>query len=236
MTRRRWIADRVEGDRAYLVGQKAHHLSRVLRAKTGQQFDVACNGTVRTGHISAIGDDEVIFDLGAEVAAPELRPITLLLAVFKFDRLEWAIEKATELGLATIQPIIAQRTDAHLAASASKRAARWRRIVHEAAQQARRVNEPVVHDPLRLKDALAFAGPRIVLAESEQVMTLPDALSGTGDSPLALAVGPEGGWTPDELKLFADAGWTAASLGPTILRAETAAIAGLAIATAFPQK
>ncbi len=237
MTRRRWIADKVEGDRAFLQGQNAHHLARVLRARPGQEFDIVCDGRVRLGTIATIADDQVAFALGAEVPQPALRSINLVLAVFKFDRLEWAIEKATELGVARIIPVIARRTDAHLATAAGKRVERWRRLAHEAAQQSRRLSEPEISEPLKFKDALQHPGlVKIVLSESEEKLSLVQALAAEGSSGLVLAIGPEGGWTDDELQQFADDGWVSASLGPTILRAETATIAALAVATAFPQK
>lgn len=237
MTRRRWIADKVEGERAYLLGQNAHHLARVLRARAGQEFDIVCGEGVRVGRIATIDDEQVVFDLGVTVPQVEARPITLLLAVFKFDRMEWAIEKTTELGVSSIQPVIARRSDAHLAASAGKRAERWRRIAHEAAQQSRRVAAPEIAEPIKLKDALRPEGvAKIVLAETEEDLGLADALAKAPKLPLVLAVGPEGGWAEEEVELFRAAGWESASLGPAILRAETAAIAALAIVTAFPQK
>lgn len=235
MTRRRWIADAVEGDRAFLTGQNAHHLARVLRAQVGQEFDVVCDGVVRLGRIASISDDLVTFDLGAELPQPTLREISLLLAVFKFDRFEWAIEKVTELGVSTIQPVIARRTDAHLASAAGKRRERWQRVAHEAAQQSRRIATPVINEPAKLQDALSVPGARILLAESETDLSLTAALAATS-GPLSLAIGPEGGWTDEEVQQFAAAGWSSATLGPTILRAETAAIAAVAIAAAFPQK
>ena len=80
------------------------------------------------------------FTLGAEIAAQTVTPITLLLAVFKFDRMEWAIEKCTELNVTAIVPVIARRTEKHLALAAEKRAQRWRRIAREASQQSRRIH------------------------------------------------------------------------------------------------
>jgi 16S rRNA (uracil1498-N3)-methyltransferase len=239
MTRRRWIADRVAGDRAFLSGSNAEHLARVLRARVGQEFEIATGDAVRRGRIAAISDSTVEFELGESVAQAEQGSVSLLLAVFKFDRMEWAIEKATELGVAAIQPVIARRTETHLASAAAKRVERWRRIAHEAAQQARRDGAPEIADPVKLKDALDHhAEIKIVLAESEQKSALKDALHAltTDDRRLttvSLAIGPEGGWTDDELRDFTDAGWTAASLGKTILRAETAAIAALAITVAL---
>jgi 16S rRNA (uracil1498-N3)-methyltransferase len=263
MTRRRWIADEFTSVSAALTGAHAAHLARTLRARVGQEFEVTCGDQVRCATVTSVADERVEFALGEPVSAPESVPITLLLAVFKFDRMEWAIEKCTELNVTTIVPIIARRTEKHLAQAAEKRLERWQRIAREASEQARRATPPAIANPVKLRDAMsaiqsnfssviptdgfsrsgdpalslpkgtcfeARAGLRIVLAENEREVTLADALNADGVSSLALAIGPEGGWTDDELKLFADANWIAASLGETILRAETAAIAALAIA------
>jgi 16S rRNA (uracil1498-N3)-methyltransferase len=234
MTLRRWIADEHSGNTAALTGANAEHLARVLRARIGQEFAVACGEQVRLGSITSIEDERVEFALGELLpAAAQDISITLLLAIFKFDRLEWAIEKATELGVAKIIPVIAKRTDAHLAGAAGKRVERWRRIAKEAAQQSRRTTVPEIADPLKLKLELerqATAGLHIVLSELEHERMLLQTLSGANDC--VLAVGPEGGWTADELKLFSESGWLACSLGENILRAETATIAALAIARA----
>jgi len=231
MTRRRWIADEVSGDRAALVGAHAEHLARVLRARVGQEFDISAGGRVRLGRIASVTPQRVEFDLAEDVPASAAAHIHLYLAVFKFDRFEWAVEKATELGVARIVPVTARRTDSHLAAAAAKRVERWRRIAREAAEQSRRTSPPEIAEPVKLRAALAEAGgTRIVLDESGQGTTLKDALASAAE-PVLLAVGPEGGWTDDELKQFGESGWTSASLGSGILRAETAAIAALAIAT-----
>src|SRR5271156_5368013 len=99
MTRRRFIADEVSGDSAALIGEHADHLSRVLRARVGQEFDIAIGAAVRRGRITSITSARVDFELNEEVSAASLSQITLVLAVFKFDRMEWAIEKCTELGV-----------------------------------------------------------------------------------------------------------------------------------------
>jgi 16S rRNA (uracil1498-N3)-methyltransferase len=180
---------------------------------------------------------EVRFNLIAEVEAEPAMPVTLVMSIFKFDHMEWAIEKATELGVAAIVPVIARRTDKHLALAANKRAERWRRIAHEAAQQSRRSDVPVVRDPVKLSDYAKSASSlkRIVLAEQERSATLRGAIeeamvaAGAEMPELEIATGPEGGWAPDEEALFDANGWQAVSLGPRILRAETAAIAALAV-------
>jgi 16S rRNA (uracil1498-N3)-methyltransferase len=234
MTRRRWIADEVSADRAALTGAHAAHLSRTLRARVGQEFEVVCDGHVRHATVASVSDERVEFALGEEIAANAAIPITLLLAVFKFDRMEWAIEKCTELNVTSIVPVIARRTEKHLALAADKRVERWRRIAREASEQARRAAPPEIAEPAKLSAVLeAKADLRIVLAESEREAQLSEILRARPESnSLAVAIGPEGGWTPDELHLFGAAGWIAASLGDTILRAETAAIAALAIARA----
>lgn len=232
MTRRRWIADEVSGNRAALVGAHAQHLARVLRAEVGQSFDLIAGDTVRHGRIIAVRDDRVDFELAEEVTSPPLPDVSLLLAIFKFDRMEWAIEKCTELGVQRILPVIARRTEAHLGAAAVKRAERWRRIVQQASEQSRRASVTQISEPLHLRNALRErAVHRIVLSEAERGISLRDALqSYQGNESVLLAVGPEGGWTEEELTLFAENGWIPASLGETILRAETAAIAATALA------
>ncbi|MFZ3263031.1 MAG: RsmE family RNA methyltransferase [Terriglobales bacterium] len=240
MTRRRWIADEVRGNTAVLTGEHASHLRRVLRAQLGQEFDIATGDAVRRGTITSISDHRVEFALGDEVAVRQSARLTLVLAIFKFDRMEWAIEKCTEIGVAGIVPIIARRTDTRLAAAAAKRHERWQRIARQAAEQSRRASPPEISAPIKLKELGGAGVPpattaetdvrvsRIVLAESEMNTPLRDVLSPCA-SETVLAIGPEGGWTDDELRWFRESGWTTASLGETILRAETAAIVAAAL-------
>lgn len=233
MTRRRWIADEVWGSSAALTGQHAEHLSRVLRARVGQEFDIAAGNEVRRGQVTRVDVDRVEFELFEVVPIPPQLDLTLLLSVFKFDRMEWAIEKCTELGVARIIPVIAQRTESHLASAAQKRVERWRKLSHQASEQSRRVSPPEVADPKKLKEAITIESPvRILLSEFERECTLKHALASQPLGSTILAVGPEGGWSENEVQLFRDAGWLSASLGNTILRAETAAIAGTAVALA----
>jgi 16S rRNA (uracil1498-N3)-methyltransferase len=234
MTRRRWIADEVQANRAIILGTHANHLSRVLRARVGQIFDIAAGDTLRHGRIVSIQDDRVEFELGDEISAVEVPEVSLLLAIFKFDRMEWAIEKATELGVARMIPLESQRSDRHLIAAASKRVERWRRIAQQASEQSRRASMPEIADPIKTSDAVKLqASTRILLNENRPGTLLKDALNHHDpNGNLLMAVGPEGGWTTEEEEVFRQAGWTSASLGSTILRAETAAIAALAIAIA----
>ena len=268
MTRRRWIADTWtphsgHPTHAALTGEQAAHLARVLRAQPGQVFDLVANGFLHRAEITSVSDHEVAFTLHEELEADAALPLHLLLAVFKFDHFEWAVEKATELGVARITPILARRTEKHLALASAKRAERWRHIALESAKQSRRTDVPVIAGPIALAPALAAetAPIRILLSETEQSLSLsaalsdppadPQAVDGSatevrvphpslshGDgrdvpSSLALAIGPEGGWTPEEMALFTTHTWTHVTLGPRILRAETAAIAAIAIAGTY---
>ncbi|MGC1461063.1 MAG: 16S rRNA (uracil(1498)-N(3))-methyltransferase [Terracidiphilus sp.] len=241
MTRRRWIAEHWDEATASITGAQAAHLARVLRAQPGMEADVVAGGHVFHAEVAAVSPDEVRFNLVAEVEADPALPVTLVVSVYKFDRMEWAIEKATELGIAAITPVIAQRTEKHLAQSAEKRAERWRRIAHEAAQQSRRSDVPLIHSPIPLAERVrsASGSVRIVLAEQERTTTLRRLIEEAVEAPgqempaIEIAIGPEGGWAPAEEALFDANGWRAATLGPRILRAETAAIAALAVVASF---
>jgi 16S rRNA (uracil1498-N3)-methyltransferase len=234
MTRRRWIADKFTDSTASLTGDQALHLARVLRAQPGQIFDVVANGFLRRATVVNVAEQEVTFALGEELEAEAALPVHLLLAIIKFDHYEWGLEKLTELGAARITPVIARRTEKHLALAAAKRVERWRRIALEAAKQSRRSDLPQVDDPMQLTQAIAQvnAPTKLLLAETEQENSLAAALKDATNE-IALAIGPEGGWTADEMKLFSESGWQHITLGPRILRAETAAIAALSICSAL---
>jgi 16S rRNA (uracil1498-N3)-methyltransferase len=293
MTRRRFIADTWTATTASLTGDQATHLTRVLRAQPGQIYDIVSNGFLHRAEIISVGEKQVDFILHEELSSDAALPLHLLLAVFKFDHMEWAIEKATELGISRITPILARRTEKHLTQAALKRSERWRRIVLEASKQSRRTTIPEIPDPIALKSALEQEKSpiRILLSETEQALTLPNALKNSqsrkpdreisqpdttarvpypsqshrepgasasafarrgGDgwdvehqtagptlglseerypTTHAMAIGPEGGWTPEEISLFTQHQWQPVTLGPRILRAETAAIAAIAIAS-----
>ena len=237
MTRRRWIAEHWDEATATIEGAQAEHMARVLRAHPGMEADVVAGGHVFHAEVAAVSPREVRFNLIAEIQADPALPVTLVMAIYKFDRMEWAIEKATELGVASIAPVVARRTEKHLASAAEARADRWRRIVHEAAKQSRRSDVPMIHDPGPLAGRVqaSSSAKRIVLAEQERTTTLhhtmEELVTATQDEMPALdiAIGPEGGWAAEEEALFDTNGWQAVSLGPRILRAETAAIAALAV-------
>jgi 16S rRNA (uracil1498-N3)-methyltransferase len=256
--RRRFFVERFDGRRATLGGEAAHHLGRVLRAEAGQRYELSDGRAVWLAEITRVGRDAVEFALLEPVAAlaPALAT-TLLVAVVKFDRFEWALEKATELGAARIVPLAAARSERGLLAAAAKRAARWRKILFEAAQQARRLAPPELAPLAGPADAFAAAREpvRVLFSERDDAPPLSRALSDVGanfSSPrlggaavergepkfapaesqperaAAVAIGPEGGWTDDELAAARAASFAEASLGPLVLRTETAVAAALA--------
>jgi 16S rRNA (uracil1498-N3)-methyltransferase len=233
MARRRFFVDAVHGSHAVIEGEDAYHLARVLRAEPGERYEISDNHALYLAEIEAVRRDRISFRVVEQlpVSAPVLA-VTLYAALFKFDRFEWLLEKATELGVSSIAPVIAERTEKGLDKAAAKRLARWRRIALEASQQARRARLPEVREAAPLEMAVRdAAGPRYLLDEAPGVPPMLPALAGNPES-IALLVGPEGGWTDRERARASGAGWQAVSLGPQVLRAETAAIAALAICMA----
>jgi 16S rRNA (uracil1498-N3)-methyltransferase len=216
-----------------MEGQAAHHLGRVLRAQPGQLYELSDGAKVYLGRIETVSRDRIDFALEEEI--PSYQPaveMSLLLSIVKFDAFEWALEKATELGVAAIAPVAAARSERVLVAAAGKRAERWGKILAEAAQQSRRVRVPRLLEVIR--PGQAFGGypeaRKIMLSERIGAPALREALAGEGvrSGEAVLAIGPEGGWTEEEFELALGAGFQEASLGKLILRTETAVIAALA--------
>jgi len=229
--RRRFFVEQFSGNTAVVEGETAYHLGRVLRAQPGQLYELSDGQCMWLARIEQVGRDRVEFALVE--ALPAHQPaveVTLLLSVVKFDSFEWALEKATELGVTAIVPIAAARSDKALLSAASKRAQRWQKLVVEAAQQSRRVRVPVLEAVRLPDDALSDerAGLRLLFSERADAPPLRAVLSGAAGTAATLAIGPEGGWTDRELEVARQAGFREASLGKLILRTETAVIAALA--------
>jgi 16S rRNA (uracil1498-N3)-methyltransferase len=229
--RRRFFIDHFDNQRASLEGDHAHHLGRVLRAQPGQIYELSDGTSVWLGRIDVVTRDKVDFALIEKLAGaiPQL-DITLLLSIVKFDAFEWALEKATELGVTRIIPLAAARSEKALLAAANKRAERWKKILLESSQQCRRVQLPIL-DPVAKPESV-FAQPtggiRVLLSESPEARPLREILSGIHAIGAILAIGPEGGWTDAEFAAARASHFHEASLGKLILRTETAVIAALA--------
>lgn len=239
MARRRFFVEAVRNGIAELAGKDAKHLTRVLRVEPGQRYEISDNRTVWLAEIEQACKERVIFRTLEQIAQrPALVRMTLFAALIKFDRFEWLVEKATELGVETIVPVMAERSERGLYRAAERRIERWRRIALESSQQSRRDRLPEIESPARFASALEQrALHRFALDELESAPPLLNVapVLRSPDDTVALLIGPEGGWTEGERAGFVQAGWMAASLGPTILRAETAAVAALAIVSALWQ-
>jgi 16S rRNA (uracil1498-N3)-methyltransferase len=236
MARRRFFVDRVHDGRAEFAGDEARHLSRVLRATPGQRYEISDNHALFLAEITEATGRRVVFRVvePLEFTAPPVE-ITLLAALIKFDRFEWIVEKATELGVATIVPMDCKRSEKGLAKAAEKRRERWQRVAREASQQSRRVHLPEIAEPAAFKQAIAQpAKYRFALEENPgapPLLTAAMSIERHQADTVALAVGPEGGWTDDERSLLTHAGFNAVSAGFQIMRAETAAVGALAVLT-----
>jgi 16S rRNA (uracil1498-N3)-methyltransferase len=257
--RHRFFVDRFERDSASLCNEAAEHLGRVLRAEPGQLYELSDGDRVWLARIERValskrGPNQIDFALVEPIDSVEpASRVTLLISIVKFDRFEWCLEKATELGAEEIFPLAAARSDRPLLAAAGKRHERWRRILFESAQQSRRLRPPILHAALSPDKAFAqsTSALKILLSERREAVSLRKVLD--QDLPLAaqalvpvrpaigaeansvapltvsLAVGPEGGWTDDEIASARASGFREASLGENILRTETAVIASLAV-------
>jgi 16S rRNA (uracil1498-N3)-methyltransferase len=178
------------------------------------------------------GENRVEFSLVEPIAVQEpALHLHLLIALVKFDRFEWCLEKATELGVSEITPLIATRTDKVLVGAASKRHARWERILLESAQQSRRLRPPKLAQAVKVEDAYAATSAecKLLLSERSDAPGIHDMLLNMSARSAAVSIGPEGGWTDGELDLARAAGFKEASLGRLVLRTETAVLASLAI-------
>jgi 16S rRNA (uracil1498-N3)-methyltransferase len=230
--RRRFFIDNFENRRAAITGDTAHHLAHVLRAQPGQSYELSDGTSVWLGRIELVARDRVEFALVEQLPANITQlETTLLLSVVKFDAFEWALEKATELGVSRIIPLAAARSDKPLLAAAPKRATRWKKILLESSQQSRRVQLPVL-EPLAKPESVFAAhndGLRVMLSESPEAKPLRELVAGVHSSSAVLAIGPEGGWTEAEFTAARASGFQEASLGKLILRTETAVIASLAV-------
>jgi len=232
LARRRFFVDAIYGETAELRGEEARHLARVLRAEQGQLYEISDNQSAYLARVEEARGDRVVFRLVEPIeSVPAPVRVTLCAALVKFDAFEWIVEKATELGVERILPVNAARSDKGLFEAAVKRRERWVRIAREAGQQSRRTRLPEILPAVRFEQCLAAeAECRHFLDEAAApplLALLPTARASTDR--VALLIGPEGGWTGAERDLASGAGWRAASLGPGILRAETAAVAALGI-------
>jgi len=226
--------DAVRGGMAELRGEDARHLARVLRAEPGRQYEISDNRSAWLAEIVEARGERVVFRTIEPVDSP-VPPvrITLCAALIKFDRFEWIVEKATELGVERLLPVETARSEKGLLEASRKRIERWEKIAHESSQQSRRLRVPEILPAVPFERALSQeADYHYFLDEAAApplLRSLPQRRA-AADTVAAL-LGPEGGWTDDERRLVCAAGWQPVSLGPQVLRAETAATAVMAVLT-----
>ena len=236
MSRRRFFVPQIRRGQAELAGEDAEHLVRVLRAEVGQVYEISDNDSLFLARITLARKSLVEFDVIEELPVPAVSARTsLLVALFKFDRLEWLIEKATELGVDEIIPFESERSEHGLSQASHKRLARWQKIAMEASQQSRRIRLPLICDTIGFEAAVAIVATFKIFLDEDATAPILTQLARPmdSDSHCAILLGPEGGWTSGERSFVVANGWHACSLGTTILRSETAGMAALAIVRAL---
>lgn len=219
---------------ARVEGPRFHHLAVVQRVREGDALEVF-DGVSRCfdATVLRLEDSALVLALGAPRPQPPPTPVTVLQGLPKGEKLEWVLQKGTELGASAFAPFEAERSVVRLAKEkAPARAERWRRVVEEAARQCGRADVPVVHPATPLGDALRALAPGtrvLVLDEEERALRLSEAVADAAGAPLALVVGPEGGLSRAEVDALVARGAVPVTLGRRVLRTETAALAALAI-------
>jgi len=216
------------GARVDLDPRESHHVARVLRLKPGEALQVFDGrGGAWEATIDDVSRDRVTVVIGAGLAAevdPELR-VVLYQARVRPEKIEWVLQKGTEIGVAAFRLIASERVEAPSPSPA--RLTRYRRIVMEACKQCGRLRLPTVE--LSPIDSPPGGVAAIVLAYGADVPSLGTVVAGPGVPEVWIAVGPEGGFTDGELDGLTSRGWRAVSLGPRVLRTETAGAVAAAI-------
>ena len=231
----------IEEGRAFIRGDELHHLQRVLRLRSGDEVSVFDGrGRGFRGRIESIESARAVVSLG-EREDPRVEPrlkITLMQSIPHGERMDLIVEKATELGVVRIVPIVSERSVVRPKPGAWARLSRLRRIAVAAAKQSGRLVVPEIAEPASFLDRLSPAGgspadpdaARIIFHTSGGPAAAPRAIFDRRDIvSVQVLVGPEGGWTEGEFASATSAGWVAATLGPRILRADTAAAAALTL-------
>jgi 16S rRNA (uracil1498-N3)-methyltransferase len=229
------------GEVAIISGQEHRHLARVLRLEPGDAV-IVFDGRGRAFHarIQAVERDRTIatlLDPEPPAAGPALR-LVLLQAILHTGRMEGIVEKATELGASTIVPVVSARSVVRPGRKGWGRRDRLERVAVAAAKQSGRLVVPGIAEPVAFEDAIArepSSAPRAMrLIFHGGSPPVAGILAGGGTSDEAwLLIGPEGGWSDEEIAAAAAAGWRAAGLGPATLRAETAAVVACGLVMAL---
>jgi 16S rRNA (uracil1498-N3)-methyltransferase len=213
-------------DNITVTGDEFHHAIRVVRARTGEPVEVFDrSGRLAAGVVESIAKDHAVIRIERELPSRETtHPLHLAMAIIQLEKFELVLQKATELGVHSIVPLVTDRVELRPERYQGK-SDRWQKIVFEAVKQSGRSVVPRIEPPADLAEALEREGTKIFFDADAPADPLASVAEAT------LFIGPEGGWSDEELALARDAHCTFQRLGPRRLRAETAAIAALAIIT-----
>ncbi len=228
-------AEAVDADRVRFDADEAHHLGRVLRVRPGEVVEATDGAghlyTVRLAALDATGAWGTI-EARAEPGRESRCALTLAQAILKGDRMSWLVQKATELGVARIIPMETARAVARPAGGAAARLGRWERIARAAVKQSGRVVVPAVDPPRAFAEVTRDVSRHDVawVFWEGGGLALAGAAAAAGrPARVLLLVGPEGGFTTEEIMLAEGAGARLVSLGPRTLRAESAGLAAVAL-------
>jgi 16S rRNA (uracil1498-N3)-methyltransferase len=217
--------DQLRGGNLTLDGARGRHLARVLRVRAGEPGVAVCQGQAHQVTVIGVAGDRVTGRVERAIPAagePSL-PVILLQAMLPHADFDALLEAGTQVGITRFIPVKAARS---VGRAGQERLERWHAVVESAAEQSHRGAVPTVDSPAKLEAALASVrGSRLIVLDP----SAETRLSPAGDGPIAIAVGPEGGWTEDELDLMRSHGGAAFSLGPRIVRARLAGVLAAAI-------
>ncbi|EGO63309.1 16S rRNA (uracil(1498)-N(3))-methyltransferase [Acetonema longum] len=230
----RFFLESLLADTVYIYGEDAHHITRVLRLSPGDTIEiVGRDGEAALGSIASADPKEVEVQLRARLAGSHEPSVEVILAqgLPKGDKMDFIIQKTVELGVGKIIPWTGQHSVVQYNKDKEAgRVSRWQKIAAEAAKQCKRNRIPAVEPVQTLADILAQADRntlKIMFYEQERVLGLKQVLSDQKRNSFLLLVGPEGGFSADELNLCRQHNVNVTTLGPRTLRTETAALAGI---------
>lgn len=229
--------EQVKDHQVTISGSLLHHLRASLRLHVGERFWVGLqDGKRYLLRVTAVDRHTLVGEVLDVRTRPHHHTVSVMVAqaLLKGDKMDWVVQKMTELGATGFLPLLTRHTVTRPPESRmTKQAARWQRIALESAQQAERWDVPIVHAPCVAEGFFSeppTAAHCLILAEREggqPLTTVP--LPSDPQQPIYVTIGPEGGWSPDELDRARRGGFIPITLGNSILRAETAALAALSV-------